>query len=323
MNKKIYTIILTVLIALSLCGCGNSYSQTIDNQSTVEMNTDIEDNEPEFEIMTNMKKVKINEDNTCDFGFLVGTYSITEENRELAYEYTIDCNWKDSNEEITCLLMVLLDDIPVKFCLSENNNNEYKYEAEIAVTNHKMSRTRFMLDIDSMKNISRDTELSVLCIPMYNNMEWNPTTIIAAGCNLLYSKEVVNKLSLTESNTKQKTEINKMKSVVGLLGKNLDSMSRYTGLMRDFIYKGLDGKYYYIGNYKYDNELTTFFLMDGQFIETEAGIYSINWSGCNDYSVYCLDLPRVDGGEHALMAVTVVRNEGDVNAFRSELTLYE
>lgn len=319
--RKISVFISTLLIITMLCGCGSNSDKAKETISEIYEQTESVKPQAHYGISKNVYMVRHNEDDTYDYSPILGNnVSISEDDSVIAYGTTIECSWMDDSAIIPCRLMIFVDGVPIKFGL-EYGKSDYYSEVEIA--NNKNSITRLYLDEESLKKVNSKIDLEIMCIPMADNTEWNNENIMMACDNLIHTRETCNDFSESEIENKTKTEMSHMKSVKSIIGRDLWEITRYTGHIRDFILQGIDGKYYYVGDYRNDRELTTYFMLDGNFIETDNGFYSIKWDGNDEYSVCELELPEMDEGTHILLAVTIVNEEDSFSAYRSEGTIIE
>lgn len=318
--KKIKLFISAFMTGIMICGCGNGSDMHTEETSDVYEQMESAEPEDHYGASKNIFLVRHNDDNTYDYGPILGTFSISEDNSLIAYGTTIECSWMDDSAIVPCVLMVFVNDTPIMFSMNDGKSG---YKSEVDIINNQETKIHICLDDESLKCADKDGELLIMSIPMPDNTVWDDKSILIAGDDLTFTKEVYNNLSMTGNNDVLKTEMNHMKSVKSVIGRDLWEITRYTGHIRDFILKGIDGKYYYVGDYRNDQELTTYFMLDGNFIETENGFYSIKWDGNDGYSVCELEVPEMDEGTHILLAVTIVNEEDSFSAYRSEGTIIE
>lgn len=318
--KKTKLFISVFMAGIMLCGCGNSYDMHTEESSDVYEQMESAEPEEHYGTNKNIFLVRHNDDDTYDYGPILDTYSISEDTREIAYETKLIISWLNEDAIIPSRLMVFVNDIPIMFSVNDEKSD---YKSEVDIINNQETKIRICLDDESLKCADKNGELLIMSIPMPDNTVWDDKSILIAADELTFTKKVYNNLSMTGNNEASKTEMNHMKSVKSIIGRDLWEITRYTGHITDFILKGIDGKYYYVGDYRNDRELTTYFMLDGNFIETENGFYSIKWDGNDEYSVYELEVPEMDEGTHILLAVTIVNEEDSFSAYRSEGTIIE
>lgn len=310
-----------------LCGCGNSVvEENTDIETDSEMNlqttADGQSNEePDLYIHINILEPRMNEDNTYEYGLIGGTeYTISDNSLDFALEYVLENDYLDNKVSVPYLIAAFIDDIPIKFRL---DSEEYVLTSEVSLLNNETSYIHISLCPESLEIVNKKGKLVIACIPMMNNTVWDNESIMMAGLGNSCSKKISNEFSTVDDGNNQISEMTHMKSVKEIVGQELWEITKHTGQIRDFVLKGMAGNYYYIGDYQENMQLTTYFLLDGKFIESEEGCLSLRWNGYNGYSAHEIELPEMTPGRHIVSAITVVRNDNSIDVFRSEGTIIE